>query len=240
MGPMQTRTGMEAFQIGDSIGVYAVPRPAGSTLPSLPERTGNLAHNAKWVKTADGWQPASSYDIILWDKEGRPMDFYAYYPFSADALDPQDLRMAVEAEQNSKASFLHSDWLRATNTEGLSKGTVCLKFDHMFAALDVCFDKGDVKVNGSKASVVLSNVVTEVSLDLGKGTMTPKKTGSVVFYPQDRESMHYQGIVPPQKIADGQSTIMLDNVSSAFIFQVPQVQLRRATIQRFSLSLMHE
>ena len=199
-----------------------------------------MAHNAKWVKTAEGWQPATSYDIILWDADGRPMDFYAYYPYSADALNPQDLRVRVDAEQKSKASLLHSDWLRAVNTEGLTKGTVELCFDHMFSIVDVHFDAADVKINVTKAEVLLSNVVTEVSIDLGNATMTPSKKGTVSFCPLDWTTLHFQGILPPQDIAEGQSTIMLDNASSAFIFQVPQVKLRKSHMQQFSLSLMRD
>ena len=66
------------FEVGDSIGIYAVKHDAtgGNSFPAL---FGNQAHNAKWVKTDEGWQPSSLWDKIVYPQDGAKLDFYAYY-----------------------------------------------------------------------------------------------------------------------------------------------------------------
>ena len=56
---------------------------------SFPALFGNQAHNAKWVKTDEGWQPSSLWDKIVYPQDGAELDFYAYYPYSRDAIDPE-------------------------------------------------------------------------------------------------------------------------------------------------------
>lgn len=233
-----TRAGKETFALGDSIGLYVVPRTAkGSTAPAIPQATGNRAHNAKWVKTADGWKPATPYDIILWDASGRPLDFYAYYPYRSDATRPDSMVLSVEADQSLRSRVRHSDVLRAVNTEGKTTGTVQLQFDHVFSITDVRFDKGDVVVNMMQAQVRFSNVVTAVAMNIGTGELTPVQRGMITICPLDWYAMHFEGVLPPQTINKGESTLMLDNASSAYIFQLPSMTLRPGILHPFNLQL---
>lgn len=233
-----TRAGKESFAVGDSIGVYAVPRAtAGTTTPAMPQGSGNRAHNAKWVKTADGWQPATTYDIILWDATGRPLDFYAYYPYRADAQVPDSIVLSVEANQGVRSRVRHSDVLRAVNTEGRTSGTVELQFHHIFSMTDVVLDKGDVTVNIMQAQMRFSNVVTSVAMNIGTGEMRPLHRGMVTICPLDWYTLHFEGVLPPQTFVPGESTLMLDNATTAFIFQLPAITLSPGMLHPFALQL---
>ena len=88
------------FEVGDSIGIYAVKHDVagGNSFPAL---SGNQAHNAKWVKTDEGWQPASLKDKIVYPQDGAELDFYAYYPYSRDAINPEGIAMGVKPDQRT-------------------------------------------------------------------------------------------------------------------------------------------
>ena len=237
-----TRAGKETFAVGDSIGVYAVPRAsASSTTPAMPGATGNRAHNAKWVKTEEGWRPATIYDIILWDATGRPLDFYAYYPYRADAVRPDSIILSVEADQSLRSRVRHSDVLRAVNDKGCTEGTVELRFDHVFAMTDVQLQKpADITINMMNGQARFSNVVTTVAMHIGTSEMRPVQRGMVTICPLDWWALHFQGVLPPQSFAVGESTFMFDNVTAAYIFPLPAVTLRSGMLHHFALELKND
>ena len=124
-----TRGGKDDFVVGDSIGIYAVKRTAPETA-AVPGVTGNQAHNAKWVKTEEGWAPATPTDKVVWSQDGEPLDFYAYWPYVREASRPDSMIFEVNTMPNA-------DVLRAANVRGLTDGEVELAFEHAFSLVEV-------------------------------------------------------------------------------------------------------
>lgn len=104
---------------------------------SFPALSGNQAHNAKWVKTDEGWQPASLRDKIVYPQDGAELDFYAYYPYSRDAINPEGIAVGVKPDQRTIEGRNGSDWMVATNTTGVNEGEVELLFRHVMAVVEV-------------------------------------------------------------------------------------------------------
>jgi len=71
------------FKAGDAIGIFVEKRSNQDT----PSTVGNSKYktNIKWVyQEDDSWKPAGADDMIYTSSDGKPLDIYAYYPYTAD------------------------------------------------------------------------------------------------------------------------------------------------------------
>lgn len=233
---MLTRSGKEAFAVGDSIGIYAVKRTQDG-ISAKPAQTGNQAHNAKWVKTIDGWQPASVEDKIVWSQDNAPLDFYAYYPYQKEAANPVAINVRVHSKQDLEEAIGKSDVLRAENTEGLNEGNVILNFDHIFSLVEV-------KLTGSKImedtpmKVSANEIKTEMQLNLGTGELSPMEyTGSVELYCTDSVQMLYKAVLPAQQVGEGCAFLQCEFIDATYIYRSLGIKLNPACLQKFEIEV---
>lgn len=232
---LPTRSGKISFAIGDSIGIYAVKR-VDANKPAVLSAQNNQAHNVKWVKTTKGWRPASPMDKVVWSQDGTPLDFYAYYPYQRDAIDPTAIILSVQKNQTDKQDLVSSDFLRATNLQGLTTGEVELKFTHLFAMLDVQL-KRDGSSIAPDATLTASDVYTKISLNLGSGTQTPQETGHVQFLCSNPTVNMYQAILPAQNFVDGTPVLKIDEQGITYVYALKNVTLGSGSRQKFELNL---
>lgn len=231
-----TRSGKEIFVLGDAIGIYAVKR-SNAAIPVLPGLTGNQAHNAKWVKTEEGWRPDTPYDKVIWPQEGESVDFYAYYPYQQTAMNPTQIEMAVLSEQTTSQKLQESDVLRAVNANGQTEGVVDLKFDHLFTLASVQLSSDNFDVN-TPAEVTVNNIATKVSINLGTGVQTPLLTGSIIMLNTDDGTPAYQAIIPVQDIPAGTSLLHCDLDGISYIYHTAEnIHLQAGEIQPFNIKL---
>ncbi|MFR3331571.1 MAG: fimbrillin family protein [Odoribacter splanchnicus] len=232
---LPTRSGKLDFAIGDSIGIYAVKR-VDANVPALPGVTSNQAHNVKWIKTVDGWRPASPMDKVVWTQDGSPLDFYAYYPYQREAVNPEEIILSVQKNQIDEQSFLQSDFLRAVNAQGMTEGEVELRFSHALTMLEVKLASEQVAIT-SDATLVASEVCTKVALNLGSGIQTSLETGRVQFFCVNPEDHVYHVILPSQEFADGNAVLQIDVSGIIYVYALKNLMLQSGSRQKFEINL---
>ena len=230
-----SRTGKERFNVGDSIGIFAVKRASADQI-ATPGTSGNQAHNAKWVKTEEGWRPASPIDKIVWPQDGAPIDFYAYYPYSREAVNPDAIVLSVNTSQEAASAFETSDALRAANTQGLTEGDVELWFEHLFALIDVNL-KSETFAIDSLMQVSALGVCTKVQLNLGTGEQTSVETGNVTLYGASTDGKVWYGILPTQEIAAEHKFLQCEQNSEVYVYRTSGVSLTSGSRQKFEINL---
>ena len=212
--PETTRAeSMTTFRVGDSIGIYAVKRMDKNS-PALPTASGNQGHNAKWILTEEGWTPATPADRIVWTPDGTPLDFYAYYPYQRNASDPTAILLITAKDQREGETFLHTDFLRAANTEGQTNGEVELHFNHLFSQVEITLSQPPV--DPDSWSVTMVNVLTTATLHLGKGTLATDTKGEVALHTTGNG--RFAGILPPQTIEAGTPFAHCENGPAMYIY----------------------
>ena len=229
-----SRAGKDAFELGDSIGIFAVKR-SNSSSQAFPGASGNQAHNAKWVKTEDGWRPATVFDKVLWATDGSAMDFYAYYPFDRSITNPVEIKMGVALSQAEKSSFFASDKLRAVNAEGLAEGKVTLLFDHVFSMVQVKMYSDQVLDNTIKVTV--DGIYSSLTYNIGTGQQTLTDKFPVQMYCVNPEQNLYQAVIPSQNIAEGTIFLTCDYKGNTYQYVSTGVNLERGTCQKFEINM---
>ena len=147
---------------------------------SFPALAGNQAHNAKWVKTDEGWQPSSLRDKIVYPQDGAELDFYAYYPYSRDAINPEVIAVGVKPDQRTIEGRNGSDWMVATNSTGVNEGEVELLFRHVMAAVEVEIRGGNVITPNERLEVQMTEICLKNSFNLGTGvSVAENETGTI-------------------------------------------------------------
>ena len=236
-----TKATGNTFDIGDSIGVYAVRRTNPEQV-ALPGLTGNQAHNAKIVKTAEGWRPASLEDKIVFPQDGTKLDFYACYPYDRNARNPQEYMFSVKTEQDEETGLKSSDFLVARNTTGMNDGVVQLTFSHALAMVRVKVNAGPTVTPAAGLSVQMNDVKTGVVYDLGNDQLTFQETTGSIFLSREEDgdneaSFTYIGYVPAQTIPAETALFRCILGGKVYIYQSESVELTRGNRTLFELTL---
>lgn len=236
-GAPQTRVATDAafkstWEEGDEIGIFAVKRKQTET--ATLAASGNFIHNVKLTyNSANG---GSWSGPAYWPNDGSVLDFYAYYPYDANATDPTNITFNVAADQggttDGRNNYNLSDLLTAkadNSGGGYGKGsTVSLTFSHALAMMQVNIPKGGTGwgADGSQR-VTLRNVKAKAAVNLGAVNSTP---GSGVTLAADDNTpvnitmycigeneiggiahYSYRALVPAQEIATGNSLLRFEH-----------------------------
>ena len=154
------------WEEGDAIGLFAVE--AGGTLAS----ENNPLHNVKLAYQSKKWVLNGGTETV-WPTNGN-LDFYAYYPYDANATDPTAIAFAVHGDQNGvtdgKPNYNCSDLLTARAT-GVGKGqTVTLSFSHALSMIQVFVPVNTGWGASKELKVYVKVVKTKAVLNLGGET----------------------------------------------------------------------
>ena len=156
------------WEDGDEIGVFAVTH--GQPLAA----SGNFIHNVKLTYSSangDAWTSPA-----YWPQDGTVLDFYAYYPYDANATDPTAITFKVKIDQSERAdhksNYNLSDLLTAKGDNygsGYGKGqTVSLQFSHALAMVQVTLDNTTGAIDHNQdVTVMLRDFKTGAALNLG-------------------------------------------------------------------------
>ena len=225
------------FEVGDSIGIYAVKHDAagGNSFPAL---SGNQAHNAKWVKTDEGWQPASLRDKIVYPQDEAELDFYAYYPYSRDAINPEGIAVGVKPDQRTIEGRNGSDWMVATNTTGVNEGEVELLFRHVMAVVEVEIRGGNVITPNERLEVQMTEICLKNSFNLGTGvSVAENETGTIDMWrledATDMGSFTYRALLPAQSLGKGIPVFRCLQDGKIYIYRGEEIILERGYRTRF-------
>lgn len=228
---LSTRSGKDAFEVGDSIGIYAVKRMAPESV-AVPSVSGNQAHNAKWVKTEEGWEPATPMDKVVWSQDGEPLDFYAYWPYCREASRPDSMIFEVNTMPNA-------DVLHATNMQGLTDGEVELAFKHAFSLVEVEI-LGDGIEFLPELMVKAINIKAKTAWNIGTGAFIHSEDGATTteFSVADAEKRVYRVVLPSQRIDADVPFLQCDNGDVTYIYTPGEaIELTAGSLQKMEITL---
>ena len=231
-----------SFEIGDSIGIYAVKRDAPEKA-KLPSVAGNQAHNAKWIKTKEGWIPASLKDKIVFTQDGSKLDFYAYYPYSRNAENPEKVLMSVNPDQRAEKGQKGSDWMAAFNTEGVNEGEVNLVFKHLMASVVVEVRASEILAPNEELQIQMTNILLGNRFDLGMNVFAPvEETAGTIDMKRQEEatemnSFTYKALLPAQTLKAGTPVFRCLQGGKIYIYHGEEIVLERGNCTRFIFTL---
>lgn len=215
-----TRSGKTVFEIGDSIGIFAL-KSVGD--PQYPTASVLQATNTKWKKTERGWAPASPRDKVVWTQDGQPMYFYAYAPYRRDVITPgtDDLRfnLPLPTAQTTLKKVEEADVLRAVNLKGLTGGSVDLFFEHQYCHITVRLKdvpEGTVSVN-------MVNVPINIAMNPANGAQTVTRIGSIKMKQTDTDSQLYTAVIP-KMVAKGGEVLFQCTINEENVFNYKPAQ----------------
>lgn len=197
----RTRVTETHFEKDDRIGLYVC------TAEAPLEVGGNYVNNALLTFNGSAWHPERP---IFWNNGSY--DVYAYYPQVSPATSVDDLPFSVATDQQAAGNeqtpggYEASDFLWASaKKQTAGNEAVKLNFRHCMSKLTVRLVKGP-DYDGDElpeAEVYVHNTVTEATVDLAVGIVTPAKFGKLhTVKAKAAGKDEYTAVLVPQRIAN--------------------------------------
>ena len=213
-----------AFTALDSIGIFAVP--AGQLL----QASGNIIHNIKIVYDGTNWQ-----GDISWPSGVNNLDFYAYYPYSAQMTNPTNYQFSIKTDQTSIDNFVGSDLMAARAMNTTNSNYVNLTFRHQLSLLQIEIPLHstaypDMNVDES-LQIMLNRLNTTGMFNLATQQFTSNSSIYSAIRPYRVEkptstdyktSFTYRAIVPTQTLVANQPLILMSQGNKTQIVNQPQ------------------
>lgn len=215
-GGIKTRTATDkifntAWEEGDEIGVFAVEHAAEQ--PAILAASDNYMHNVKltYNKAANTWTPDTP--LYFPTGEDRQLNFYAYYPYSAAAIDPAVLTFNVQTDQNG-SGFNASDLMFAVAWDVNKGSAVSLAFNHALSLVEVDISESSENTPlyvADKLKVQLCGVKTASMVNLSFQPIYPVVISASAFADirmhrvdmGDAAKYVYRALIPRQDLAAG-------------------------------------
>lgn len=124
--------------------------------------------------------------------------YYAYYPYAESATSTA-IAAEVSADQET-GGYLANDYLMADLTADPGQANVDLKFTHALSLVEVTLSGPNA---AEDATVTLSNMTTDATINLEASTVTPGEKKANVIMDKLTTSMKYRAIVPEQTVTKG-------------------------------------
>lgn len=197
----RTRVTETHFEKDDRIGLYVC------TAEAPLEVGGNYVNNALLTFNGSAWHPERP---IFWNNGSY--DVYAYYPQVSPVTSVDDLPFCVATDQQAAGNeqtpggYEASDFLWASaKKQTAGNEAVKLNFRHCMSKLTVRLVKGP-DYDGDElpeAEVYVHNTVTEATVDLAVGIVTPAKFGKLhTVKAKAAGKDEYTAVLVPQRIAN--------------------------------------
>lgn len=197
----RTRVTETHFEKDDRIGLYVC------TAEAPLEVGGNYVNNALLTFNGSAWHPEHP---IFWNNGSY--DVYAYYPQVSPVTSVDDLPFSVATDQQAAGNeqtpggYEASDFLWASaKKQTAGNEAVKLNFRHCMSKLTVRLVKGP-DYDGDElpeAEVYVHNTVTEATVDLAVGIVTPAKFGKLhTVKAKAAGKDEYTAVLVPQRIAN--------------------------------------
>ena len=197
----RTRVTDSHFEKDDRIGLYVC------TAEAPLEVGGNYVNNALLTFNGSAWHPEHP---IFWNNGSY--DVYAYYPQVSPVTSVDDLPFSVATDQQAAGNeqtpggYEASDFLWASaKKQTAGNEAVKLNFRHCMSKLTVRLVKGP-DYDGDElpeAEVYVHNTVTEATVDLAVGIVTPAKFGKLhTVKAKAAGKDEYTAVLVPQRIAN--------------------------------------
>lgn len=139
--------------------------------------------------------------------------YSAYYPYT-DGATATAITTEVQADQET-SGYLANDFLMSSLTATAGQTNVGLQFTHALSLVEVTLSGPNA---AEDATVTLSNMTTDATINLETSTVTPGEKKANVIMDKLTTSMKYRAIVPEQTVAQG--TALMTIVSKGRTYKV--------------------
>lgn len=124
--------------------------------------------------------------------------YSAYYPYT-DGATATAIITEVQADQET-SGYLANDFLMSSLTATAGQTNVGLQFTHALSLVEVTLSGPNA---AEDATVTLSNMTTDATINLEASTVTPGQTKGNVTMDNLTTAMKYRAIVPEQTVTKG-------------------------------------
>lgn len=124
--------------------------------------------------------------------------YSAYYPYT-DGATATAITTEVQADQET-SGYLANDFLMSSLTATAGQTNVGLQFTHALSLVEVTLSGPNA---AEDATVTLSNMTTDATINLEASTVTPGQTKGNVTMDNLTTAMKYRAIVPEQTVTKG-------------------------------------
>lgn len=166
-GNPMTRAIGSAWSADDKIGVFMKNTDQDLSATSV---VGTAANVQYMTAAGDGnFFPFKIEELLFYPKDGKKVDFIAYYPFSAEVKD-----FVYKAEISNQADQEAIDFLYSNNLKGASKDNprAHLQFKHLFSRMLFSFKMGDGVSSLQGLKVTIAGLPTKADVKLTNGEIT--------------------------------------------------------------------
>lgn len=192
------RTINNTFETGDAIGIFA----------SVSNFSDSYKSNNQYIynRNSDLW---NSNDLIPWYNLTSAVTLYAYYPYNENILASENYQFNIKPDQSKASDLSYSDFLWAKSSSAIpTSNKIPLVFHHKLSRiiLNIKAGKGIDAEQISTVSILLKNVLSSISVDIGTGVATDPDSPVANLKPHRWNSANslydatYECIVVPQNI----------------------------------------
>ena len=220
-----TRVVNDQFEAEDKVGLY-VTDYVDSETPAPLQVSGNRANNE-----------AMTFDGTKWNIE-RPIywgstkaDVYAYYPYTADISNVDEMPFSVATDQDVEGAYEASDllWAKASGVSQ-SGGAVSLAMKHAMSRLVVKIVAGEDYIGSlpADATVHLHSTVTDARVALSTGSVVKNPYAGAASIKMrnlglrkfaEGEAVVYEAIVVPQMLETSVPLLEINAKSVSYLLE---------------------
>lgn len=214
------------FVEGDEVGIFVYD----GENPVVINAPYKLVAGGKWEAQGE----------VITAEEGKTYNYYAYYPYNAEATDATSVSLTVAGDQTT--GYTGSDALMARSVNvAAGTTTVPLKYSHAFALVQVTL-KGDLAAKD--ATVTLQNVYPTAAINL-KDSIIGEAAGALGTVAMkacssngESAPFNYRAIVPAQTITknNGILTTSSNGKNYKFTYSV-DVPYESGKLRQFNVTL---
>ncbi len=192
---------------GDRIGIFMVGENEVLSKEAIRENADNIAYR---TDGSGAFTPVSEDEIIYFpDGQNGDVDFYAYYPHTAEV---NDYRLAIDLTDQSNQEALDLMYAKATSCNK-SKPQVKLKFSHILSnlILEVQPGKGLTQDDLAKLTVKVKDVDTKATFTLVDGLISGEETPVGITMKTVEAGKRYEAILLPETSQSREIEFNLNN-----------------------------
>ena len=220
-----TRVANDEFEVEDKVGLYVTDYVDAET-PAPLQVSGNRANNEAMTFDGTKWNIERP---IYWG-EGKS-DVYAYYPYTADISNVDEMPFSVATDQDVEGAYEASDLLWA-KAEGVSQsgGAVSLAMKHQMSRLVVKIVAGEEYIGSlpADATVHLHSTVTDALVALSTGSVVKNPYAGATSIKMrnlgirtfaEGEAVVYEAIVVPQMLETSVPLLEINSKSVSYLLE---------------------
>lgn len=192
---------------GDQIGIFMVGKNEVLSKDAIRENADNIAYR---TDGSGAFTPVNEDEIIYFpDAQEDEVDFYAYYPHTAEV---NDYRLALDLTDQSNQEALDLMYAKATSCNK-SKPQVELKFSHILSnlILEVQPGKGLTQDDLARLTVKVKDVDTKATFSLVAGLISGEEIPEGITMKTVEAGKRYEAVLLPTTSQSREIEFKLNN-----------------------------